>query len=627
MKELDVGARLGPGPVFVYEWLTTSRRWQLYAMRALYVGAILVGMILVARVQNRTTMAGPNASIQALAAYGQTLFLTVITIELTVVLLVGPALTAGAVCIDKLRGTLDHMLATDLSNGEIVLGKLGVRLVPVLGLVACVLPIMALAGLLGGIDPNALFGSFMAAIACAVLGCSLALTLSVWGRKSHEVLMITYLIMILWLFGPFLLATILYSTGVSGLRLVAPVLREWLEAGNPYYLAWAPYTRPGSVSLINYVEFLGCCLVISGFLAGLATCRIRAVARKQAGRSPGRRLDRWLAARLPVVAWQKLLPGPSLDGNPVFWREWYRAKPSPVMQLIWALYGALGVVWVVIAVQSEASGSSNRHIIATLNVFQVGVGLLLLSVSAATSLAEERMRGSLDVLLATPLSTREILAGKWAGAFRTVPALLLVPAVTALLLAGGSGRWIQYVLFVTLLLAYSALIVSMGLALATWQSRLGRAVASCVAGYVALTIGWPAMAIPLAIGTRMNDRVILPLVCGSPFYGTLFGTLGLAGPHLMPGNAEDLWIGCVVWIVIDGGLAALLFAVTVASFDRCLGRISETDMPAYSGAWKKPMSRFELESYDDPRLAEYFPNAFDPPIGGVEPRGSAQPER
>ena len=75
------------------------------------------------------------------------------------------------------------MLATDLSNGEIVLGKLGVRLLPVLCLVACVLPLLAFSGLLGGIDPNAVLGSFLVATACAVLGCSLALALSVWGRK------------------------------------------------------------------------------------------------------------------------------------------------------------------------------------------------------------------------------------------------------------------------------------------------------------------------------------------------------------------------------------------------------------------------------------------------------------
>ena len=228
---------------------------------------------------------GASASIQALASYGQTLYLTVITIELTVILLVAPAATAGAICLDKMRGTLDHMLTTDLSNAEIVLGKLSVRLVPVLGLVACVLPIMALAGLLGGIDPTALFGSFFTAIACAVLGCSLALTLSVWGRKTHEVLMITYLIIIFWLFSPFLLSTLFYSTSMSSLRFVAPEFSKWLEATNPYYLVWAPYRKPGSADLSSYLAFLGCCLGVSGILAALATCRIRAIVRNQSGRS------------------------------------------------------------------------------------------------------------------------------------------------------------------------------------------------------------------------------------------------------------------------------------------------------------------------------------------------------
>jgi ABC-type transport system involved in multi-copper enzyme maturation permease subunit len=480
-----VPVRLGPGPVFVYEWLTTSRRWQLYAMRAAFVCAILAGMIFVSRIQDRTTTTGSNVSLQALASYGQTLYLTVISIELTIILLVAPAATAGAICLDKMRGTLDHMLTTDLSNGEIVLGKLAVRLVPVLGLVACVLPIMALAGLLGGIDPTALFGSFLAAIGCAVLGCSLALTLSVWGRKTHEVLMITYLLLILWLFSPFLLTTIVNSTSEPSLRFSAPVLWDLLESTNPYYLAWAPYTRPGSVSLTSYLVFLGSCLGLSGILVALATKRIRAVVQNQAEQSPARLGRRRFVVRLPVLPWQRWLPGPSLDGNPVFWREWYRSKPSRFMRLAWALYGALGVVWIVIAAQSMILGSTNVDLIAMLNVFQVGVGLLLLSVSAATSLAEERMRGSLDVLLTTPLSTFSILAGKWGGAFRSIPALLFAPVVTALLLAGGSGRWIQYLLFLALLLAYSAVIISMGLALATWQSRLGRAVASCVAGFPA----------------------------------------------------------------------------------------------------------------------------------------------
>ena len=107
------------------------------------------------------------------------------------------------------------MLATDLSNAEIVLGKIGVRLVPVLGLIACVLPLTALTSLLGGIDPLALFGSFMTSIACAALGCSLAMTLSVWGRKTHEVLMITYMMLIFWLISPIVLELVADASGTN----------------------------------------------------------------------------------------------------------------------------------------------------------------------------------------------------------------------------------------------------------------------------------------------------------------------------------------------------------------------------------------------------------------------------
>ena len=173
-------------------------------------------MMIVWHSSNRLIQPGQTVSIQMLATYGENLYETIVSIELTLVLLAAPAATAGAICLDKARGTLDHMLATDLSNAEIVLGKIGVRLVPVLGLIACVLPVMALASLLGGIDPTAACRLVPdVASACAVLGCSLALTLSVWGRKTHEVLMITYLILILWLISPVLLEVVAEFAGDS----------------------------------------------------------------------------------------------------------------------------------------------------------------------------------------------------------------------------------------------------------------------------------------------------------------------------------------------------------------------------------------------------------------------------
>ena len=45
-------------------------------------------------------------------------------------------------------------------------------------------------------------------LSCAVFGCSLALTLSVWGRKTHEVLMATYVFGILYLLAAPILAGI-----------------------------------------------------------------------------------------------------------------------------------------------------------------------------------------------------------------------------------------------------------------------------------------------------------------------------------------------------------------------------------------------------------------------------------
>ena len=139
------------------------------------------------------------------------------------------------------------MLATDLSNAEIVLGKLGVRLIPVLGLIACVLPVVALTSLLGGIDPLALVGSFLVAIGCAFVGCSLAMTLSVYGRKTHEVLIMTYILIVLWILARVLLEIVSCRADGTPPRRAASAghLQDGVRWSNPYFLVMAPYSDPG----------------------------------------------------------------------------------------------------------------------------------------------------------------------------------------------------------------------------------------------------------------------------------------------------------------------------------------------------------------------------------------------
>ncbi len=181
--------RWGLGPVFLYECLANSRRWQTYALRAVGVASLLFAMATIAW-SERPVSAVPSA--RDYAQLGESYFYALIGVELALVMLASPAATAGAICLDRARGTLSHMLMTDLSDTEIVLGKLGARMLPVMGLVACSWPVMAISTLLGGIDPIALTLGFAIIVAVAILGCTVALVLSVWARKTHEVILATY---------------------------------------------------------------------------------------------------------------------------------------------------------------------------------------------------------------------------------------------------------------------------------------------------------------------------------------------------------------------------------------------------------------------------------------------------
>ena len=203
-------SRWGPGPVFVYESIVATRRWQFYALRFLFVLGLLTALAMGWYVTgSMSQFAGPNAgglTMRQLAVLGQYFYYAIATTQLALVLLVAPAATAGSICLDRARGTLTHMCATDLTDGEIVLGKLGARLLPVLSLVVATVPVLAIAGLLGGIIIEAIVTLTMITVALAVFGCTLALAISVRAIKTQEVLMAVYGIEGVWVMGPLIWA-------------------------------------------------------------------------------------------------------------------------------------------------------------------------------------------------------------------------------------------------------------------------------------------------------------------------------------------------------------------------------------------------------------------------------------
>ncbi len=422
-------SRIGLGPVFAYEWITSSRRWQAYALRSLFVSSLLLARVCV---WANTRVATSVSALRYLADLGEGFFLAVIGTQLVLVLVAAPAATAGSICLDRARGTLLHMLMTDLSAAEIVLGKLAARLTPVLAMVACTLPVLELVSLLGGVDPTALLGGFAVAVGVAVLGCSLAMALSLWVGKTHEALLCTYAIWILWLLaGPMLRL------------LTATIGWNWLtvpRTSEPFFLSLAPYWWPGTVGWSDYSQFLGVTCAISAVLVALSVARLRAVCTRQSGRRARWSRFMWTGSN----GWRTLnraVPWltPSLDGNPVIWREWHRSRPSGWMMLISVVYGGLSLLFSVLVMLFPRGIAG-----PVVNGFQVAIGLLFFSVTAATSLAEERARGSLEILMSTPLSTRQIVIGKWLGSFRAVPLLAILPAVViwvAIYSAGSRNCW------------------------------------------------------------------------------------------------------------------------------------------------------------------------------------------
>jgi ABC-type transport system involved in multi-copper enzyme maturation permease subunit len=540
-----MGWRWGPGPVFVYEWRLASRRWQLYALRALFVAVVAAVLFLVWY----TKVGSANLTIHQLAVAGESFFIALVGTQLALVLLAAPAYTAGAVCQDKARGSLLHLLATDLSDREIVLGKLLARLLPVLGLVLATVPVLFAAILLGGIDPEAALGATLVTIGVAVLGCTLALALSVWGRKTHEVMLAAYLVIVLAVL-PGLTWYLLARHGALGWP------PEWVELSNPFVLAFLPYLRPGTSALAAEALFLGVALVLSSALVVVAVLRVRDVTLRQ-GSEPGR-----APRRGRRNLWSDL-PGPSLDGNPVLWREWRHRRPSQWARIVWVLYAILATGFSLLALgynQMVFSPAGEPLFAAFVNGFQVSVGLLLLSVGAVTALAEERARGSLDLLLATPLTARAIVWGKWWGAFRSVPLLALWPALLTAGVGRGSG-WLAAGLVAGLVLAYGAAVTSLGLWLATRTARLGRAVALSVAAVVLVTAGWFFFVL-----ATMNASYGRGPAAASPFYGVIY-------PMLWPDDEALAW--SVVWALVYATTAAGLLLLTLATFERSLGRVPQ----------------------------------------------------
>jgi hypothetical protein len=408
---------------------------------------------------------------------------------------------------------------------------------------------------------------------------------------------------------------------------------EWLFLTNPYVLVFAPYSMPGRFGLPAVGLFVAGSLVLSAgmLVATIARLRRFVLPGEVSRRGWNLRLPRlglpWLGARMTAIRrWMERLPGPSLDGNPVLWREWHRSRPSRMASILWGLLWTSGVLATTIGIRDVfvhgIESVTGGFMIHTAVILQSVFGLMLISVQAPTALGEERTRGSLDVLLTAPISTRAIVWGKWMGTYRVVLWLVILPGIAAAVIAatvpdvpprfragwtggaigpiGLADRVLAPVLLVAEMLSWGATFTSLGLLLATWTPRVGRAIGISLAVFLLLSFGWlflAVFAILPALTIWLNERFNMDaidliwieqgIVAFSPMAApiTIIQTLDSVGA-----GRWQFWVIMSVWCLLAWAAAGAMYLLALRSFDRRLGRMRETSQePAPDERCQEPI--------------------------------------
>ena len=300
--------RWGLGPVFRYEWKMMSRRWQMYAVRVLVVSVLYAALTAVwvkelAGVETWGSLlphyyipsqrAMFAARQQLFAKIGETFTSIMLTALYALVVVLAPTTSAGAVCQDKARGPLFHLLTTDLSSTEIILGKFVACLIPLLGLIGCSLPVLFAATLFGGVELQPLIGSYLILLAIALLGCALSLVISVWARRTTDVLVLSFSFWALVLLSDPIIQTLKWLlTTLHVILPPPPTIGRWVPPEPSYSLlrlVLAPIEGGVPDHLQTALSVLG---VSAGLCAGLlffGILGVRRVTVAQAGQDAGRR--------------------------------------------------------------------------------------------------------------------------------------------------------------------------------------------------------------------------------------------------------------------------------------------------------------------------------------------------
>src|SRR5438045_2274119 len=224
--------RLVPAnPILLRVVETGGKRKRDLFIRCGYLG-LLVMLVVFSLVTSSTAISG--ASLSDLTKTSSRIFAQMSFLQLGLVALLAPIFTAGAITQEKDSQTYDILLATPLTNGQIVLGSLMSRLFFVIALLISGIPIFSVTQIFGGVAINAIVLSFAIAAATAFVTGALAMAIATFKVGTRRTIFSFYLFIVIYLVGLWLLDELPYFQ-IAGPRTTTLTSRiSWFTGIHPF---------------------------------------------------------------------------------------------------------------------------------------------------------------------------------------------------------------------------------------------------------------------------------------------------------------------------------------------------------------------------------------------------------
>jgi ABC-type transport system involved in multi-copper enzyme maturation permease subunit len=432
--------RLVPAnPILVRVVYAGGRRVRHLWLRIGYL-AILAAVVVIGVIAKQSG----QASLTDLAKNATQVFQVVSIVQLAMVCILAPLFTAAAITQEKDSQTYNILLSTPLTNGQIVLGSLLSRLYFVLMLLIAGIPLFCIMMVYGGVTGDKIAWSLAICACAAAFTGALAIAISVIKIGTGRTIFSFYLAIALYLIAVYVLGTSTWAIPaearpapgqdelISWFAPFHPFLALWVVLGKtppPLHGAVAHYGFPASY-LLAYPQHS---YVVMTLLGSLLLIVLSLFFVRRSAKEGEDTLARRILGRLS--SWNRrdadTRPPRHVWHNPIAWREAVTSAAAGGGGVVrYSMLGAgllIALTLLVFYWTGRVPLASCRAWLYTLVVIELLIALFIATATAATSMTREKESNTLELLLATPLTSHAIIKGKIVGLVSSAGPLLLIP--------------------------------------------------------------------------------------------------------------------------------------------------------------------------------------------------------